>query len=114
MTEARSLALVVPCYNEAQRLDADAFSTFLDYAENVHLLFVDDGSTDDTIAVLERLRSASPSRLHVLKLAQNQGKAEAVRQGIVYALEQFRPAQVGFWDADLATPLDAVERSLRP
>ena len=113
MTDRASLALVVPCYNEARRLDADAFITFINSVESVDLLFVDDGSTDETIAVLDRLRAACPSRLHVLKLARNQGKAEAVRQGIVHALEQFRPSQVGFWDADLATPLDAVPRFRR-
>ncbi|HLH05459.1 MAG TPA: glycosyltransferase [Bryobacteraceae bacterium] len=110
MTETAPLALIIPCYNEAQRLDTDAFLDFATAANDTYLLFVDDGSADNTVEVLEGMRTACPSRVHVLKLPQNQGKAEAVRQGISYALEHFRPAQVGFWDADLATPLDAVER----
>src|SRR5581483_4853652 len=100
-------ALVIPCYNEAQRVDVPAFHQFLAKASDVRLVFVDDGSTDQTAAVIEQLQSGHPETVQLLKLARNQGKAEAVRQGVLFALDQFNPAVVGFWDADLATPLDA-------
>ena len=95
---AVQLTLVVPCYNEEQRLDLDAFRGFDGGSDRVGFLFVDDGSRDGTRRLLQS------NGFDVLILDRNVGKAEAVRRGIVAAIE--RGAEVvGFWDADLATPL---------
>jgi len=91
------VTVVVPCYNEEKRLDVAAFRGFSD----ADFLFVNDGSTDGT---LDLLRS---SNLNVLDLERNSGKAEAVRRGIVQAIADGADI-VGFWDADLATPLDEI------
>ncbi len=99
--------LVIPCYDEARRLDAAACLKFLSRAEDIDLLFVDDGSRDDTLRRLEALRAEAPARVRVLPLPRNVGKAEAVRQGVLSALEE-GVEYVGYWDADLATPLDDV------
>ena len=50
------LALVVPCYNEAARLDPEAFLQFLATHPGVRLVMVDDGSVDATGDILERMR----------------------------------------------------------
>jgi glycosyltransferase involved in cell wall biosynthesis len=102
------LALVVPCYNEADRLDSEAFLQFLATHPGVRLVMVDDGSIDGTWEVLERIRGAAPAAVATLRQSPNRGKAEAVRTGILAALEG-RPAVVGFFDADLSTPLSAVD-----
>ena len=104
--------LVVPCFNEAQRLQTQAFSEFLDHAPTVMLVFVDDGSTDDTPLVLERLRQQHSRQVWTLRLSANFGKAEAVRRGMRIALRR-QPTAVGYWDADLATPLDAIPRFVK-
>jgi dolichyl-phosphate beta-glucosyltransferase len=103
-----SLTLVIPCYCEASRLVPHAFLALLTASDQVNLLFVDDGSPDDTPAILARLAATRPDRIEVLRLAHNRGKAEAVRRGLLRALEG-QVDLVGFWDADLATPLPAVE-----
>lgn len=100
--------LTVPCFNEAQRLDR-AELLRLARAEGVHLLFVDDGSTDATLAELQSLAAEQPDKIEVLPLAMNQGKAEAVRQGLQHALASGAEV-VGFLDADLATPVDETLR----
>jgi len=99
--------IIIPCYNEAKRLDLAAFRSFSDSAREVKILFVNDGSADATGAMLDEFCSAAPERLDVRHLVKNGGKAEAVRQGVLAALAE-APDSVGFWDADLATPLDLI------
>jgi len=98
--------IVVPCYNEGNRLPAAPFRQFLSESD-VRFVFVDDGSIDNTIDVLTRLREGYADRVAVLRSPANQGKAEAVRKGVNFALDQ-GAEYVGYWDADLATPLDAI------
>jgi glycosyltransferase involved in cell wall biosynthesis len=105
------LQLVVPCYNEAGRLDADAFAQFVSARTDVHLLFVDDGSTDNTSQVLNDLAARSAGRISTVILPTNLGKAAAVQHGIVVAFDA-QPELVGYWDADLATPLVAIDEFL--
>jgi glycosyltransferase involved in cell wall biosynthesis len=102
------LALVVPCHNEAARLDPAAFARFLSSHPAVRLVLVDDGSDDGTMEVLERIRGASPGAVTALGHTPRRGKAETVRVGILEGIAQGAPL-VGFFDADLSTPLDAVD-----
>jgi glycosyltransferase involved in cell wall biosynthesis len=111
VTDPGRTILVIPCYNEAHRLDRRAFRDALDARPWLALRFVDDGSTDATRDVLEQLGAEHPE-VSVSVLPRNLGKAEAVRAGLRAALES-RPGFVGYWDADLSTPLDAVDEFRR-
>jgi dolichyl-phosphate beta-glucosyltransferase len=99
--------IIVPCYNEAARLDSAAFAAFLSSEMNVRFLFVDDGSRDATGDVVRALARECPRRVQLLQLRQNHGKAEAVRAGILEAA-RLQPDLIGYWDADLATPLTEI------
>jgi glycosyltransferase involved in cell wall biosynthesis len=92
--------VVVPCFNEERRLDERAF-TDLAATGRVRLLFVDDGSTDATAAVLARM--SADDGIEVFTLGANAGKAEAVRRGLLVAVRG-GAGLVGYYDADLATP----------
>jgi glycosyltransferase involved in cell wall biosynthesis len=104
---APRLVVVVPCYNEERRLDAAAFRSFDRDRLGLRFCFVDDGSRDGTLALLQRLVAEAPGLGFVLALGTNHGKAEAVRRGLLAALDT-GASYVGFWDADLATPLDEL------
>ena len=104
---APDLALVVPCYNEAARLDPAAFLHFVSSHPGVRLVMVDDGSADGTWELLTRMRDAAPGVVTVIQHSRNRGKGEAVRAGILAAIAE-NPAVVGFFDADLSTPLGAA------
>lgn len=104
--------IVVPCYNEAERLDGAAFLGALTMLPHVDFLFVDDGSKDRTREMLTALVKIAPERMSVLELDRNVGKAEAVRQGLRAAIKKGADV-TGYWDADLATPLNAIDDMLR-
>jgi glycosyltransferase involved in cell wall biosynthesis len=73
------------------------------------LVFVDDGSTDATSSRLAEIAMSSPGSFDVISQSSNRGKAEAVRRGINQAFDG-GATYVGYWDADLATPLAEIPR----
>jgi len=101
--------IVVPCYNEASRFQPEPFFEACLAQPALSFVFVNDGSSDDTFGVLSQLASRLPERMSVLRLEANAGKAEAVRRGVLRAFES-SASLVGYWDADLATPLYNIER----
>jgi glycosyltransferase involved in cell wall biosynthesis len=106
-----TFCIVVPCYNEASRLDRQAFLSFAEEHPEVFLLFVNDGSQDATRQVLQSM-SAECRQVEHLDLPANVGKAEAVRQGFLKALTG-KYDWIGYLDADLATPLSEWWRLAR-
>ena len=100
--------LVVPCYNEETRFPAAEFDRFLRTDTSTFFVLVNDGSTDGTLRVLTELAAVWPDRVRVIDQQPNQGKAQAVRTGMRSALGDPRFEFSGYFDADLATPLDAV------
>lgn len=107
MNLTRRTVVVVPCFNEAERLMPEAFLAAVQEHAMLQFLFVDDGSSDRTARVLDDLAAQRPDSLSCLKLSPNRGKAEAVRLGVRAALER-SPELVAFLDADLSTPISEL------
>lgn len=103
------VTVIVPCYNEKKRFNSSAFNEFSQKEAFFKFIFVDDGSTDSTAEVLKMLCVGNSEKFEVLILNKNQGKAEAVRLGVLKALES-NTEYVGYFDADLATPLEELVR----
>ena len=78
--------VVVPCFNEAKRLPADAFERWLADHPQFGVLLVNDGSADDTSAVIAALAARLGGQGRAMDMPQNVGKAEAVRTGLLALL----------------------------
>lgn len=100
--------IVVPCYNEGNRLCAASFLEFLKNSPH-SVYFVNDGSNDNTLEVAYSIRKNNTEKVEIIDLPENSGKAEAVRQGFLAALESDNYEFIGYIDADLATPLKEVD-----
>ena len=104
--------IVIPCYNEEKRIPVSEFRDFFSQLGEVDALFVNDGSSDATSMVLDRLGEQFSTRIRILHLGRNVGKAEAVRRGILEVVKTEGFDYVGYFDADLATPLSEVSHFL--
>jgi len=109
MTNPAHTAIIIPCFNEAFRLKPEDFTEFIDTNEAYDLVFVDDGSSDDTFKKISEISELRPGNIQAIKLDTNKGKAEAVRFGINKILSQGKYNFVSFFDADLATPLEEIQ-----
>lgn len=102
------MILIVPCFNEARRISKDDF--LLHSALFEEIVFVNDGSTDETAEIQKKIGS----HCHIQTLATNSGKAEAIRQGMIYYFDKLAikctSHHIGFTDADLSSPLTEVHR----
>ncbi len=97
------VGIVIPCYNEESRLRGDSFRKIVDKKLGYHLCFVNDGSKDRTLDVLKEIAKGKEDYISVYDCAQNGGKAEAVRQGILHLTKDPQIDYFGYLDADLST-----------
>jgi glycosyltransferase involved in cell wall biosynthesis len=102
------LSIVIPAYNESSRI-GEALERVLSCVQESHwdaeVLVVDDGSSDDTVAVVQRWMEHN-ERLHLVKNEGNRGKGYSVRNGLLQAAGEI----VLFTDADLSAPIEEAER----
>jgi glycosyltransferase involved in cell wall biosynthesis len=97
------LSLVIPAYNEEGCLERNAatINAFLDTLnKSCEIIFVNDGSTDSTAAIIQDIVQNNP-RCRSVNSPTNKGKGDAVRRGVLSAVGQY----VVFMDADLAVPI---------
>jgi len=108
----RPCTIVIPCYNEESRFPFEHFIAYVAANPAIRFMLVNDGSRDKTIEVLRRARARREDQVDVVDQPANGGKGEAVRCGVLNALQQEGCLYVGFWDADLATPLNMIPELL--
>lgn len=102
----KCIGIVIPCYNEEERLSGEEFRSFAHKNLGYHLCFVNDGSKDRTLEVLHELSRGNEDFISVYDCEKNGGKAEAVRLGMLHLAKQSQFDYIGFLDADLSTNFD--------
>jgi len=104
------LSLVIPAYNEAERIGdtlVHAAEYFSEQGYEAEIIVVDDGSIDGTAGVVRRIQASSPIPIRLDSLPENRGKGDAVRVGMLHlAAGRFR----FYYDADGSTPIEEVGR----
>jgi len=107
-SESVKVSLVIPAYNEAARIQ-DTLRRIAEYLKNVRfdteILVVDDGSTDETSAIVERLDYPG---MRLIRNGRNRGKGYSVRNGVLAATGDY----ILFTDADLSTPIEELDKLL--
>jgi len=100
------LCIVIPCYNEEKGLAIQEYVHFVENNPTVLICFVNDGSTDATLEILEGLKNKYPEHVKVLSYKNNRGKAEAIRSGVHFCNENYTFDYLAYLDADLAASLE--------
>lgn len=102
------LSIVIPAYNESNRIE-DALervtTCVAQQGWDAEVLVVDDGSKDTTAAIVHKWMVNHP-RLHLIQNPGNRGKGYSVRNGLLQAAGEV----VMFTDADLSAPMEEAER----
>lgn len=104
------ILLLVPCYNEEKRIDLASFRSL---PPHIHVLFADDGSSDGTRTLIQNF--SDQKQFHLYSAPLNSGKANVLFKAYQHATSTSLAHKydwIGFWDADLATPLIAVDQML--
>lgn len=106
----KSLSIIIPCFNEYRRLyrNLPTITEYCDTLKDFELIFVDDGSTDNTLRLLQFYKPYARN-MHIITYDKNMGKGYAVRQGLKAATKEL----VLFMDADLATDLSCIDKVMK-
>ncbi len=102
------LSIIIPAYNEAKRIGV-TLAAIQEYSVhspiNIQVVIVDDGSTDETVSVVQQRRQ---QHVRIVQLPKNSGKFAALKKGV----EEATSSCVLFYDADGATPIAMLDKAL--
>lgn len=112
MKEDPYISVVIPAYNEENRI-GNTLDNIIEYFggknKSLEIIVVDDGSTDETAKITNEYAEKHPF-IHLIKKEKNEGKALAVKEGVLSAKGEF----ILFSDADLSTPINELKSLMKP
>lgn len=109
MTE--KTAIIIPCFNEEERISSESYISLLKTMHRVDFFFIDDGSKDKTLQILKDIVSKCSNSTLVTN-STNLGKGETIRFGLIEISKLNRYEFLGFYDCDMATPIDEINAML--
>lgn len=115
----KTVSFIIPVYNEQNRIHKtmEALNTLTLSKELTltEVIFVDDGSTDDTLFLVKRAKTTilkrfkkryKNTKITILSYRKNRGKGFAIKQGMIHTTADYAL----FFDADMSTPLSQIEK----
>lgn len=103
------LSLIVPCYNEAENvsvLQKAIIDTFSPCGYSFEIIFIDDGSADDTYSVLRDIHAQQICPVKVIRFSRNFGKEAAIFAGLKHTSGEY----ISLIDADMQQPPHVVKK----
>ena len=105
----QKVAIIIPCYNEAKRLDFKNIEQLL-LNSNMDIFFANDGSKDNTVDIINAIILNNSERCFLIDFEENSGKANTIYKAINKINEEQQYDFIGYFDADFSTPANEVIR----
>lgn len=105
----QKVAIIIPCYNEAKRLDFLNIEQLLLYSD-IDIYFANDGSRDNTVEVINIIVSKHSERCFLIDFKENSGKANTIYKAITKINQKDKYDFIGYFDADFSTPATEIIR----
>lgn len=107
----KQTAIIIPCYNEAKRLKVENINTLLTETDATVFL-ANDGSTDTTLQLANRIAVANPERIKVIHFDKNEGKGKVVYKAVKKVLADNKYDYISYYDADFSTPTSELTKMI--
>ena len=105
----QKIAIIIPCYNEANRLNYQNIEQLL-LQSDMDIFFANDGSKDNTVEVIYSIISKHEARCQLIDFKENSGKANTIYKAINQINQQDKYDFIGYFDADFSTPANEIIR----
>jgi glycosyltransferase involved in cell wall biosynthesis len=105
----QKIAIIVPCYNEENRLK-EVFLNELLEKTTIDIYLSNDGSKDNTLQKIEQFAELNKERCLVINFTENQGKAATIYKSVNLLSEKNHYDYIGYFDADFSTPPSEIIR----
>jgi len=93
--------IIIPCFNEEKKINMMALLKFLKQNTKYHLCFVNDGSKDNTLKLLEKLKKKAMSYVSIVDVKRSKGKLASIKVGARYLYTREDLDCIGYVDTDL-------------
>lgn len=111
-TKMQKIAIIIPCYNEEKRIKKELVTSLL-LQSSVDVYLANDGSTDNTVKVLEDITTDFSDRCFVINYKQNRGKAATIYNAANELINKNTYSHIGYFDADFSTPVPEMLKMLK-
>ena len=105
----QKVAIIIPCYNEAKRLDYKNVEQFI-LNSDMDIFFANDGSKDNTVEVINSIITKYSNRCFLIDFKENSGKANTIFKAINQINQEGEYDFIGYFDADFSTPTTEIIR----